>query len=365
MKQLFEPLKINSMVCRNRFLRSATWEALSDEQGHLTNKQKKIYTELAKNEVGLICTGYARILEEEQPNEKMMGIYNDSFIPEYQSLTKSVHKYGAKIMMQLAYGGTKSTYRTSSRKIFSPGDIPEKSTGTAGVPMTKEDIRYVTNAYVQAARRVKESGFDAVQIHGGHSYLLNQFLSPYYNNRPDEYGGSLSNRLRIIREIYDGIRQEAGKDFPILIKITCSDFFEGGLTFEEALPICRELEEMGFDAIEVSGNIHGKANSMSGQIFDGYPLTRGGYFIEYAKVIANEVQIPVFVTGGISHYDKALDWLENSRIAGFGFCRALLTEPNLIKRWKDGDMTPARCLHCSQCRTREGNYCTVFHKGKL
>lgn len=360
MKQLFEPLKINSMTCKNRFLRSATWEALSNEAGHISPKQKSIYIALAKGDVGLICTGYARILMEEQPNERMMGIYDDSFIPEYLELTKSVHRYGSKIMMQLAYGGTKTTCKPGERKIFAPSDIPEISTGTIGTPMTKEDIQYVTDAYVKAADRVKKSGFDAVQIHSGHSYLLNQFLSPYYNKRTDNYGGSITNRIRIIREIYSGIRKTVGKEFPILIKITCSDFMEGGLTFTEVITICKALEKMGFDSIEVSGNIHGKAQGMTEQIFDDYPITKGGYFVEYAKVIAEQIKIPVYVTGGIGYYDRTEEWLQNSQIAGFGLSRALLTEPPLIKRWKSGNQTPAKCLHCSRCRTPEGNYCTVF-----
>lgn len=362
MKELFDPITIGNMECKNRLLRSATWEGLADAKGHMSEAQYEIYEALAKNEAGLICTGYARIMEDEQPNAGMMGIYDDCFIPDYQRLTDSVHAHGAKIMMQLAYGGTKTTYQTGERNIFAPSDVPEVSTGTQGTPMTKEDISLLVSAYAQAARRVKESGFDAVQIHGGHSYLLNQFLSPYYNRRTDEYGGSLENRMRIIAEIYLAMRRETGYSFPILIKITCSDFMEGALTFPDVRAVCFYLEQLGMDGFEISGNIHGKAHQMIGMSFDGHTIARGGYFLDYAKVIAEEVQVPVYVTGGFEDMMQMEQWLNESEIAGFGLCRPLLAEPDLFLRWKSRDITAAKYLHCSKCRTSNGNYCTVFQK---
>ena len=359
-KNIFTPIQIKSMTCPNRILRSATWEALSDREGIMSEKQFEVYRELAQNNVGLICTGYARISEDEYPNAGMMGIYDDRFIPQYQKLTDMVHKYSSAIMMQIAYGGTKTTYETDNRVIFAPSDIPEKSTGLAGTPMTVSDIKEMVNKYASAAERVKKSGFDAVEIHGGHSYLLNQFLSPYYNNRTDEYGGSLENRYRILDEIIKAIREKVGEDYPVLIKITCSDFFENGLSFEESLAICKMLEQSGIDAIEVSGNIHGKAQKMAGQEFDGHKILKGGYFYEYAKEIADAVSIPVYVTGGFSDSALMEKYMEESVVAGFGMSRAFLCEPDLVSRWIAGNAAPAKCLHCSKCRTPEGNYCTVF-----
>lgn len=357
---IFTPIQIGSMKCPNRILRSATWEALSDREGFMPQKQFDIYRELAENNVGLICTGYARISEDEYPNAGMMGIYDDRFIPQYKELTDMVHGYGSAVMMQIAYGGTKTTYETDDRVIFAPGDVPEKSTGLVGTPMTASDIKELVNKYANAAERVKRSGFDAVEIHGGHSYLLNQFLSPYYNNRTDEYGGSLENRYRIIDEIIKAVREKIGRDFPLLIKITCSDFFENGLTFSESLAVCKMLEKSGIDAIEVSGNIHGKAQKMIGQEFDGHKLLNGGYFYEYAKEIADAVSVPVYVTGGFFDPELMEKYIKESAVAGFGMSRAFLCEPDLVSRWAKGDMSAAKCLHCSKCRTPEGNYCTVF-----
>ncbi len=363
-KTLWDPVMIGNMQCPNRFLRSATWENMSDEKGHMTERQYEVYRELAQNQVGLISTGYARIMEEEYPNPGMMGIYDDTFLDEYKKLTDMVHQYGSKIMMQIAYGGTKTTYRLGERIIFAPGDVAEKSTGNLGKPMTKEEIQLVIRANAKAAARVKRSGFDAVQLHAAHSYLVNQFLSPYYNNRNDEYGQSLENRMRIVREMYEEVRKEVGNDFPILIKVTCSDFFEEGLHFSEVKQICKELEELGFDGIEISGNIHGKAEKMIGETWDGHVLLEGGYFLEYAREIADECHIPIYVTGGCKDPIQLEEWLNTTHLSGFGISRPLLAEPDLIRRWMEGDWKEAKCLHCSKCRTKDGNYCVVFQSKK-
>ena len=345
------------MPVRNRILRSATWEALADAKGYMSEKQYRIYDQLAKNEVGLICTGYARVDEDRLPAR--WAFMTTLFIPQYQELTRRVHDYGAKIMMQIAYGGTKTTFEREGRTIFSPSAVPERKTGTVGVAMSPADIQHLIGEYAQAAKRVRDSGFDAVEIHGGHSYLLNQFLSPYYNRRCDAYGGSPANRYRIVGDIIAAIRQAAGPHFPIWIKITCSDFFEGGLTFEDSLDICRRLQQSGIDAIEVSGNIHGKAQQEIGLEWDGHVIRDGGYFLDYAK--GSRRHVPCLCNYMASGDPRQMETaLKTSKLAGIGLSRPLLSEPGLVRRWNQGDLRPARCVHCSKCRTPEGNYCTVF-----
>ncbi|MCT4597797.1 MAG: NADH:flavin oxidoreductase [Vallitalea sp.] len=362
MKNLFKKQKINKATIKNRFVRSATWENMTTEDGHMTDSLYKIYEELAEGEVGLIITGYANILKEEQPNPGMMGIYNDSFINEYIKLTDLVHKYDSKIIMQLAYGGTKTTYNTSDRIIYAPSEIPERSTNTIGKAMSKSDIDYVINAFAEASLRCKKAGFDGIEIHGAHTYLINQFLSPYYNNRSDEYGGSFENRMRFLLEIYYKIREKVGNDYPVLVKLTASDFFDGGLTFDETREICKKLESVGIDAIEISGNIHGKAKSMVGQSFDGHTINAEGYFREYAEIISDEVNIPIITVGGLANIENIEQMLHETNISFFAISRPLLTEPQLIKRWKNNDRKPVKCVRCSRCRTSEGNYCTIFKR---
>lgn len=213
MKTLFDACALGSLTVKNRLVRSATWENMTTSDGHMTDRLYAVYEQLAKAEVGMIITGYANVVAEEQPNPGMMGIYDDSFIEEYQELTRRIHAHDAKIILQIAYGGTKTTYNLDGRTIFAPSDVPERSTGTCGTPMTKRDIAYIAQAFAMAGKRAKESGFDGVEIHGAHTYLINQFLSPYYNRRTDEYGGSLENRMRFLVEIYNAMRTQVGQSF--------------------------------------------------------------------------------------------------------------------------------------------------------
>ncbi|HIF9187367.1 TPA: NADH:flavin oxidoreductase [Photobacterium damselae] len=364
MSILFTESRLGNMTLKNRFVRSATWENMATEDGHMTEKLYDIYEELAQGEVGLIVTGYANIVEEEKPNAGMMGMYNDSFIDEYKKLTDLVHRYDSKIVMQLAYGGTKTTYNVGERVIFAPSAVAEKGTNTLGKAMTQDEIDYIVPAFAQAARRAQESGFDGIEIHAAHTYLINQFLSPYYNQRTDQYGGSLENRMRFLVEIIQETRKLVGNDFPILVKLTATEFFEGGQTFEETRIICKKLEQLGVDGIIVSGNIHGKADTMVGEKHDGYTIEAEGYFHQYGQVISQEVSIPVITVGGLSDFSAIEEIANTTNIQYFALSRPLLAEPQLIKRWKDGNIEPVDCERCSKCRTRRGNFCVVYKKRK-
>ncbi|MDR8525677.1 NADH:flavin oxidoreductase [Shewanella fidelis] len=362
MSILFSAARIGNMTLKNRFVRSATWENMATETGHMTDKLYSVYEELAKGEVGLIVTGYANIVAEEKPNAGMMGMYDDSFIAEYQKLTELVHGYDSKIVMQLAYGGTKTTYNVGERVIFAPSAIAERGTQTMGKAMTKDEINYIVQAFAKASYRAQQSGFDGVEIHAAHTYLINQFLSPYYNQRQDEYGGSLENRMRFLLEIYAEIRKLVGNDYPILVKLTASEFFDGGLTFAETRLICQKLESVGGDAIIISGNIHGNANTVIGEQFDGYTIQSEGYFREFGAVVSQEVNLPVITVGGLADICAIEELAQTTNIALFALSRPLLAEPQLIKRWQEGSLAEVDCERCSKCRTKRGNFCVVYKK---
>ncbi|MFA0439059.1 oxidoreductase [Vibrio sp. 10N.286.49.C2] len=365
MSSLFTESRIGSMTLKNRFIRSATWENMATEDGHMTDKLYAIYEELAQGDVGLIVTGYANIVAEEKPNAGMMGMYDDSFIAEYQKLTELVHQYGSKIAMQLAYGGTKTTYNVGERTIYAPSAVCEKGTQTLGKAMTKDEIDYIVRAFATACQRAQRSGFDGVEIHAAHTYLINQFLSPYYNQRDDEYGGSLENRMRFLLEIYAETRKLVGDDYPILVKLTASEFFDGGVTFDETRLVCQKLASVGVDALIISGNIHGKANTMIGEAHDGYTIQEEGYFHEYGAVISQEVAVPVITVGGLTDIHAIEAIADNTTIQYFALSRPLLSEPHLIKRWRQGDHSPVECERCSKCRTKRGNFCVVNKERKV
>ncbi len=362
MKNIFDKVQIGNIKLNNRIVRSATWENMATQTGHMTDELYNIYGELADSKIGLIITGYANVVEEEKPNPGMMGIYDDSFIDEYKKLTELVHEKGSKIVMQIAYGGTKTTYNVGERTIFAPSQVAELGTNTLGKEMTIEEIKYMVKAFGDAARRVKESGFDGVELHGAHTYLINQFLSPYYNRRTDEYGGNLENRMRFMVEVCNEIKKQTGTDYPLIVKLTATEFIDGGQSFEDTKIIVKKLEEIGATAIELSGNIHGKAAGMTGQKFDGYELEKEGYFTQYAKVISEEINIPVITVGGFREPNQIEEVLNSSKIEAVAISRPLLCEPQLVSRWESGDLSKAKCVSCSRCRTSEGNYCTVFNK---
>ncbi|GAB6099338.1 NADH:flavin oxidoreductase [Halanaerocella petrolearia] len=360
MKNLFNTTELSGVELKNRFMRSATWENIASQEGYLTGELVEVYQNLAQGGVGTIITGYAFVIEDEQPNPGMLGIYNDSFIDEYRELTELVHNEDSNIILQIAYGGSQTTYQPDNREIWGPSAVENLATGVTPTKMTKENIQELVDAFAKAGLRAKQAGFDGVEFHGAHGYLLSQFLTPYYNRRGDEYGGSIENRARIIFEVYEAIREKVGKDYPILIKINCDDFMEEGLTFTESKYVCEELAKKGVDAIEISGG--------SGSARDGKGASRTkiktsedeSYFRDYAAQVASEVDVPIILVGGNRSFEVMNDILENTEIDYFSLSRPLLAEPNLINRWKSEDKSKAKCISCNQCFSGSNNNCVVY-----
>ncbi len=366
MTKLFEQCKMGKLSVKNRFVRGATWECLADDKGHLTDELREIYYELARGGVGTIITGYAFVMEDEQPNPGMMGIYNDSFIAEYKELTDKVHSYDAKIIMQIVYGGFMTDYNVDERVIWGPSNAQDENTGTFSTEMTKEEIRILTKAFGDAARRAKAAGFDGVQIHCAHGYMLSQFISPYFNKREDEYGGSIENRARIVCEVYEAIRKEVGEDFLVTIKMNCTDGIEnGGLTEEDALYFGKKLSEIGMDAIEISGgNASIKActkNNKSAsrkKIVDD--VNSQSYFSDFAAKLAKEVSTPIILIGGNRNLELLEQLHEKAGIDFFSMSRPLVAEYDLIEKWAKDRNHKLKCIACNGCFRTKGKRC-VFN----
>lgn len=366
MKKLFEMTSdIRGLELKNRFVRSATWEWMAEDSGHMNDRLMTVYENLAKGGVGAIITGYAFVLEDEQPNPKMMGIYDDSFIEDYKPLVEMVHGHDCKIILQIVYGGSFTLHDVGERVIWGPSAVANKPMGTMSTEMTKADIDKLVNAFGDASLRAKQAGFDGVELHGAHGYLLNQFLAPYYNRREDEYGGSTENRARIIHEVYDNVREKVGEDYPVLIKLNCSDFMgDKGVTFAETLSLCRDLDRKGIHAVEISGGPVFKApkpekDPTKEVVLDG----RDSYFAEYARDIASKINTPVILVGGNRSTEKMEKILNESEISCFSLSRPLLSEPDLINKWKaDPDLKP-RCVSCGKCFDPSGNMC-IFDREK-
>lgn len=369
MKTLFDRTKLSTMNMKNRFLRGALWESLADEKGHMTDELYAIYEELAKGGVGTITTGYTFVTEDEQPNPGMMGIYDDSFIEEYKKLTDMVHNYNANIIMQIVYGGFMTTFNVGERTIWGPSTVENEVTKTVAKEITKDEIKYLVKAYADAALRVKKSGFDGVEIHAGHGYFLSQFLSPYYNKRNDEYGGSIENRGRIIFEIFKAMRKAVGENFPILIKLNSADYVkEGGLIQEDSLYVARKLSKLGIDAIEVTGgneSIEEVVENNLGAARTKVVVSKDkeSYFKDYAIELAKSIDTPVILIGGNRHLDVMEEILNNSNIQYFSLSRPLTAEPDLINKWASGDRKKPKCVSCNQCYNTYGKRCILNIRG--
>lgn len=346
MKNIFDTTNFKNLTMKNRIIRGALWEELATNDGHLTDELIEIYETLAKGGVGTILTGYAVITNHERPNPKMMGIYDDSFIEEYQNFTKKIHELGSNIIMQVAYG--KSLNHSIKDELI-----------------TKDDISNIIKLYTDAAIRVKKSGFDGIEIHAGHGYILSQFLSTNHNIRTDEYGGSLENRARIIFEIVKSIRSAVGFDFPILIKINSQDFVSNsGFTEEDSLYVCRELANIGIDAIEVTGGDETSQEVLKNNFGPARKKIYGfkdreSYFKNFATTLAEQINIPVILIGGNRSIEVMNNILNSSKIEYFSMSRPLTAEPSLINRWLNGDTRASRCVSCNKCYFTHGKRCIL------
>lgn len=349
MGTLFEELVIGSLRARNRFVRAATYEGLATEDGHLTPELVAICEELAAGGAGTIILGYAYVMPDEQPNPRMLGIYDDSFVPEYRELVERLHAHGARVVSQIVYGGSATKLDPPSARILGPSAVPNPKTGIVPVEASAHDILLLVEAFAAAARRARDAGFDGVELHAAHGYLLSQFLNPLLNQRTDEYGGSLENRARIAVEAIAAIRREVGAEFPVLVKLNSSDGVEGGLTENDSLAAAQLFVDAGASAIEVSG----AWRACRARDFDGEP-----FFGAYAQRLARTVPVPVILTGGNRRVD-AMERLADEDIAGFGLCRPLICEPDLPNRWAGDPQVVPRCVSCNGCSATPGHRCVL------
>jgi len=348
MGKMFEEVEVGNLKLKNRVMRGATWENLATDDGKLTDELYKVYEELAEGDVGLITTGYAFIMNDEQPNPGMMCAANDEAISTYSKLTEMVHAKGSKIMMQLAYGGSQTGFNVEGRTIWSPSGIEDLAFGVTPTPMTKDDIQQLIKAFGDAAVRAKNVGFDGVQLHAAHGYLLSQFLTPYYNRRDDEYGGSIENRARIIIEAFKEVRQRVGDDYMVSVRFNSQDFFDNGLTFDDAQCVAKMLDECGADLIELSGGSFASGENNPCRKTDKFPDTEA-YHAEFAAKVAQDVKAPVAVIGGFRTPETIDRVLDTTGVKLVAMSRPFLQEPGILNRWESGDLAPSECFGCNGC----------------
>ena len=366
MKKLFDKTKINQTELKNRFVRSATWEGLANSDGSCNEELAELMLELAKGQVGLIITSHAYVNQTGQAGIRQLGIYSDQLISSYIKIVENIHREGSKIIMQIAHAGGRASAQLIKSQPFGPSSLEIKDCMMCR-EITKSEIFQIIEDFKNAAVRAKKAGFDGVQIHAAHGYLLSQFLSPFFNKRKDEYGGSIENRARFILEILQAVKSELGKQFAILVKINSDDFIEGGFTQSEMVQVSAMLESAGIDAVELSGGTSLKvSNYSSSRVSEIDSKGKEVYYRDAAKLYKEKISVPLILVGGIRSYRVAKELIEKDLADYISLCRPLIREPDLIKRWKRGNTERATCISCNKCfvptRAGKGIYCVVEKK---
>jgi 2,4-dienoyl-CoA reductase-like NADH-dependent reductase (Old Yellow Enzyme family) len=347
--ELFETTEINGMQLKNRFVRSATWTGLAGEDGTCSRRLIDRMVALTKGGVGLIVTGHAYVQKNGQAGPWQLGIDRDKHIPRLRDLTDTIHGYGGKIVIQLAHAGIYGDPKLTGETPFTVSNGAEFVSYPTR-EMTSADIDGVVTAFDMAAQRARAAGYDAIQLHAAHGYLLSQFLSPAYNKRDDRHGGNVEGRALVLLQIIRRIRKSVGTEYPILIKMNSRDFMKNGLELNDSVKAGVLFENAGIDAIEISGGTResGKLKSSRPDIVSE---NAEAYFEDASRTFKNHVTVPLIVGGGIRSFCVA-EKLVNDRAADYiAISRPLIREPGLIKRWQSGDHNKAACISDNRCLT--------------
>jgi 2,4-dienoyl-CoA reductase-like NADH-dependent reductase (Old Yellow Enzyme family) len=355
------------MTLKNRFVRSATWEGMAEDDGACTARLIDLMARLADGGVGLIISGHAYVSREGQAGPKQMGVYDDGMLPGLTRMAQAVHDRGGRIIVQLAHAGTQAAAALSGLPAMGPSVFDGKK-APASREMTEAEIAGVVAAFAAGAERVRKAGFDGVQIHAAHGYLLSQFLSPFYNRRQDRYGGGIENRARIVLEVLAAIRRAVGGAFPVLIKLNSEDFLEDGFSRQEMLDVCRMLEDAGIDAIELSGGTghSGRYTPVRTGRFD--TPDRQVFYRDAAREYKDHIRTPLILVGGIRSPEVAEALVASGEADYIALSRPLIREPALIRRWQAGDTAIAACKSDNLCfkpaLDGRGIYCVLEEREK-
>jgi 2,4-dienoyl-CoA reductase-like NADH-dependent reductase (Old Yellow Enzyme family) len=335
---------------------------MCDPDGRPTEKLAACYTALARGGVGLIITGFAFVSPEGKQMPGKMGFHTDAFAGDFKKLTTAVHDQGGTVAVQLVHAGGQASSQTAGQRPVAPSSVKIPQFPEQPAALDPAGIARIVDAFGAAAARARAAGFDGVQLHGAHGYLINQFLSPLANRRDDDYGGSIENRCRFLLEVYDRVRTAVGRNYPVMIKLNAVDNLEGGLTLEDAVFAASELDRAGIDAIEVSAGTPASGTKGPARARVDRP-EREAYHLPVARQVKASVRCPVMVVGGFRTYDMAEMAVADAGLDAVSMSRPLIREPNLPARWKDGDREPASCISCNKCfkpgLEEGGIYCVV------
>ncbi len=365
---VFTPIKIGNIEIPNRLVRSATYHGMATEDGHVTDKLLDVYSKLAKGGIGLAITGVSIVREDGKQLANMLGNYSDEYIEDLSKIAGIYHDTGkevgndSKIFLQLGHCGVQVTHWGWTGDLISSSPVESEIVQKTAIPLSAEKISEMAEIFGEATSRAKKAGFDGVQYHGAHGYLITQFYSPYMNERNDNYGGSTENRARFVLDILEASRKKVGKDFPISMKMNGSDRIEGGLDVGEAAQLASIFAKSGFDMLEISsyiwdaGRLEKPVSLPAESQRDIRQRGREAFNLIFAKGIKEFLEkdpstdIPITLVGGLYRFETIRDIIDNEGIDLCAMSRPLIRQPDLPSIWKKGSPFPeAECIHCNLC----------------
>jgi 2,4-dienoyl-CoA reductase-like NADH-dependent reductase (Old Yellow Enzyme family) len=378
---VFEQTELAGMKLKNRIIRSATYEGMADENGFPTEKQKDLYVRLAKGGAGAIISGYAAVRGDGKSNVPAQAmIDDDNSIPAYKMITEAVHEYDTRIILQISHCGRQTRSKVTGFPTVAPSAVRD-AYYSEDMPkeLSEVGIYEIIDDFVSAIVRAKKAGFDGVQLHIAHGYLLAEFLSSYTNRRTDQWGGSTANKYRIVEEIFTRAKKLVG-DYPILVKLNAYDGRKNGMRVKEAAKIALMLENSGCAAIEVScGTVEDGLFTLRGEhlpvdaamkysfkykniprfikaiakpilktaIKQPKPLLT--YNLDAATIIKKAVSIPVIVVGGINNMHDINSIINDKKLDFVSMSRPFIVEPDIVNKFNNGNQAVSKCIMCNYC----------------
>lgn len=342
-KHIFEPLTIRRMTMKNRIMMTPMGTNYGEQSGEMSFLHINYYEQRARGGTGLIMVENANVDYPLGSNgTTQLRIDHDNYLPRLFKLTETVHKHGACIGIQINHAGASAQSARTQMQPVSASDLPSKAGGEIPRPLEKEEILQIVKKYGQAAKRAQAAGFDTVEIHAGHSYLISQFLSPLTNHRTDEFGGSAENRARFARMVLEEVRAQVGPHFPIFVRISADEFLEGGNTLEDTLDYLQYFQEEA-DVIDVSAGLN---SSIQYQIDANY--LPDGWRSYMAKAVKERYGKPCVTTGNIRNPQVAEDILAKGDADIIGMGRGLIADPDWVNKVEFGDVCDIRkCISCN------------------
>ncbi|MFI6897514.1 NADH:flavin oxidoreductase [Streptomyces sp. NPDC050256] len=385
---VLSPAQLGPLKLRNRVIKAATYEGLS-HKSLVTQDLVDFHVAYARGGVGMTTVAYCAVSKEGRTDRHQIH-WTDEAMPGLRVLTDAVHAEGAAISAQIGHGGPVANPKGNGAPALSPSRHFHATTISWAQEASVDDLRRITEAHAEAARRAIDAGFDAVEVHLGHNYLASSFLSPKINHRTDRYGGSLENRARFAREIMRAVHDAVGGRIAVIAKMNMDDGVPGGFWLDEAIPVAQWLEQDGtVDALEMTAGssllnpmylFKGDAplkdfaaimpqpiklgvKLVGKRLLHSYPY-RDAYLLEDARQIRAAVKLPMILLGGIT--DKpAMDLAMREGFEYVAMARSLLREPDLVNRIREDATTPSLCIHCNKCMPTNftGTRCVLVDRG--